>query len=138
MNYVRLKEQLKTDEGFSATPYKDSVGKLTIGYGRNLDDVQLSLKEADYLLETDINKALLDAEKAVDNFYLLDDVRQEVIINMVFNMGLPRFKGFKKTIKLIENNEFEKASKEMLNSKWANQVGRRALKLSTMMKVGKL
>ena len=136
MSYNRLKESIKRHEGFSHTPYKDSVGKTTIGYGRNIQDVGISLDEANILLTNDIKRATIDAENAVNGFDLLDDVRQEVIIDMVFNMGLTRFKGFKKTIKFINEHKFEDAAMEMLDSKWANQVGRRAVKLSQMMSTG--
>ncbi|MCZ6898261.1 MAG: lysozyme, partial [Betaproteobacteria bacterium] len=66
----------------------------------------------------------------------LDEVRTAVIVNMVYNLGLTRFSKFKKTIGFIELNEWEMASVEMLNSKWANQVGSRANELSEMMKTG--
>ena len=132
---ITLKELLIKHEGLRLKPYKDSVGKLTIGVGRNLDDVGLTEQEALYLLHNDINKAIKDA-KVYAWFDPLDDVRKMVVVDMIFNLGLTRFSGFKRTIKHIASRRYKEAAIEMMDSKWARQVGPRAIELSKMMSSG--
>lgn len=127
---------IKKHEGLRLKPYKDTEGKLTIGVGRNLDDVGITAEEADELLLNDIDRCL---KQIADNFPWmsdLDDVRIAVVISMIFNMGLDGFMGFRKTIESIQARDFETASKEMMESKWYTQVGRRAHELSEMMRTG--
>ena len=133
---IELIEALKKDEGLRLFPYKCTAGKLTIGIGRNLEDVGITEDEAVVLLLNDIKKATIDSERIVKNFYNLDQVRQNVIINMIFNLGLTRFSKFKDTLKAIENFNFEKASIEMKDSYWYSQVGSRAVRLCEEMKTG--
>lgn len=131
-----LIKQLERHEGFRGKPYHDSVGKLTIGIGRNLDDVGISRTEAYHLLENDVEKARSELSR-YDWYKGLDRVRQDTVTNMVFNMGLPSFLGFKKTIAAIKEERFADAAKEMLDSKWADQVGYRATELAYQMRTGK-
>lgn len=133
MDLDRLQETLKRHEGLSLKPYTDSVGKLTIGVGRNLDDRGITLDEAEHMLSTDTKISIREAA-ALPFWVLLSPVRQEVIVNMLFNMGLPRFLGFKKMIAALENKDYNAAAFEMLNSRWADQVGYRAEELADMMK----
>lgn len=128
-------EQLKIDEGFSAKPYVDTVNKLTIGYGRNLDDNPLTEEEAEYLLLNDLKKVKRQAEKL--NYYSeLNQARKGVIINMIYNLGINRFLGFKNMNKAISHKNYHLAAIEMLDSKWANQVGQRAIRLAKIMEQG--
>lgn len=136
MNLKRLQSQLSIDEGNKAKPYTDTVGKLTIGVGRNLTDRGLSPDEVNYLLNNDINIATQDAKKLVPGFDKLDDVRQEVLVNMAFNLGLARLSGFKKFLAAVNAGDFSRASVEMLDSVWAKQVGARAIRLSNAMRTG--
>ena len=131
----KLKELLIRHEGLVKKPYKDTVGKLTIGVGRNLDDVGITKDEALYLLDNDIDR-VEDELKKFDWFNELDEVRQVAIIDMCFNLGLSRFLQFKKTIEALKDKDWGKAAEEMLNSKWAKQVGNRAVELSEMIKKG--
>lgn len=137
---ARLRSQLLNDEGLRLHPYLDTVGKWTIGVGRNLDDVGISKVEALYLLENDIDKAIRDLVAAFPWFVELDPVRQTVLVNMAFNMGvgseLRGLRSFKNTLRAIEEGRYEDAAKGMLASKWARQVGRRATRLAEMMKTG--
>ena len=130
-----LIKELTRDEGMRKKPYHCTADKLTIGIGRNLDDVGISEEEAQFLLKNDIKRAVEDAKK----FVWYDDLspaRKRVIINMLFNIGLGRFKQFKKTIQYISVGDYSSAAVEMLDSRWANQVGVRAKRLSKMMKEG--
>jgi len=138
MDYKRLIKTLKRHEGYRKHPYVDSVGVLSVGIGRNLKDVGISELEAETLLMHDIEIATEDAMKIFDDFTEIDSVRQEVIVNMIFNLGAERFSGFRKTIQYIKEKDYENASREMLNSKWAKQVGPRAMELSEMMRSGEI
>lgn len=135
MMKLELIEELKRDEGFRGKPYKDTVGKLTIGYGRNLDDNPLTEQEAEILLINDLEKILYDACKL--NYYSeLTLSRQSVILNMIYNLGINRFMQFKKMNAAISVKNYELAAMEMLDSKWAKQVGDRAVRLSNIMRHG--
>lgn len=125
--------QIKIDEGFSGKPYLDTVGKTTIGYGRNLDDNPLTEEEAEYLLNNDLKKV---REQAVTLCYFseLSESRKSVIINMIFNLGFTRFKKFKKMHNALANRNYALAAIEMLDSKWSRQVGDRAARLSEQIK----
>lgn len=127
------REQIKIDEGFRGKPYLDTIKKTTIGYGRNLDDNPLTREEAGYLLDNDLKKVVKQACKL--GFYKsLTPNRRAVIINMIYNLGLTRFLKFKKMIKALYESNYDVAAKEMLDSKWANQVGERANRLSNQMR----
>ena len=133
----RLTEQLKRHEGFRSKPYLCTAGKLTIGYGRNLDDVGVTESEALELLRQDIARARIDVSLNVEGAKLLDDVRFDVLVNMCFNLGIFKLLQFRKTLRAIQDHDFDKAAEEMLNSVWANQVGRRAIELAEQMRTGK-
>ncbi len=129
---VDIREQLIKHEGLRLKPYKDSLGIYTIGVGRNLDDVGISEDEALYLLDNDI----ANVEEQCSHFAWFSDlslIRKQVIIDMVFNLGLTRFLKFKKTISYLSIGDFKSAAKEMLDSKWKEQVGIRAITLSLML-----
>jgi lysozyme len=135
-----VKTMLVVDEGLRLKPYRDTVGKLTIGVGRNLDDVGISEDEAFYMLENDIQKAIQDATDIFGTsvWLSLDEVRQAVIIDMLFNLGKPRFLTFRKFIQAVKEGDFEKAAKEMFDSRWAKQVKDRAERLAYMMRTGEI
>ena len=126
---------LKRDEGFRSKPYKDTVGKLTIGYGRNLDDVGINKREAEELLRYDVflaNKELL-------KFPWYDDLtscRKRALLNMMYNLGSTRFRKFKKMIKAFKTRNYEIAADEALDSKWAKQVGDRAERIADLIRRG--
>ena len=130
----KLTNELKRDEGLRLKPYYDTMGVLTIGYGRSLEK-GITEAEATYLLSNDIQSAIEDASK-FEWFEGLSPVRKHVILNMIFNLGLGRFKTFKKMIRAIEISYFKRAALELLDSRYANQVGNRALRLSKMLENG--
>ena len=132
----RLKDMLIEHEGLRFKPYHCPAGKLTIGVGRNLEDNGISRDEALMMLENDVLQAFGELAANIDMFTRLSYVRQSVLIDMCFNLGLTKFLRFKKMIAAVEKFDFETAAREMLNSKWAKQVGNRAYKLSEMMKTG--
>lgn len=131
-----VKAQLKVDEGVRLKPYKDTVGKLTIGCGRNLDDVGISYAESDFLLENDIVAAETAARGLFPTFESLSDNRKAVLVNIAFNIGQTRLAKFKKLRKAIAEGDFQLAAVELGNSLWASQVGPRATRLIKLMEVG--
>ena len=130
-----IKAQLVRHEGLKLKPYRCTAGKLTIGIGRNLDDRGISQKEAYAMLERDIldfEQQLLD--EIPDVYNGLDEVRQSVLLNMCFNLGLKGLLQFKNTLNFIADGDWERAANNMLASKWAKQVGMRAIELSELMR----
>ena len=125
-------EQLEFHEGCVLTPYRDSVKVLTIGIGRNLER-GITRDEALFLLSNDIDRSINEIRAKFHWYDLLSDTRKRVIVDMVFNLGIYRFSKFKKTISFIEREEYKEAATEMLDSKWAIQVGERAGRLAKMM-----
>ena len=128
--------QLKLHEGVEKHPYTDTVGKTTIGVGRNLTDRGISDATIEQMLIEDIELVQDELDKHYPDWCKLSEQRQMVLIDMCFNMGLPRLTTFKKFWAALKAARYAEASKEMLNSKWANQVGQRALTLSKMMSEG--
>lgn len=129
--------QLRLHEGERLKPYRCTAGMLTIGVGRNLDDRGITAEESSYLLANDITReerALLNALPWVAQ---LDEVRQRVLLDMAFNMGLGGLLQFKNTLATIKAGDYQRAASMMLDSRWATQVGQRAERLSRMMATGK-
>ena len=131
-----LVDILKKHEGVRLFPYHDTVGKLTIGIGRNLDDSGISMDEAEFLLMNDIHHFQGELRRAYPWFHLLLAARQDAITDLAFNVGLAGFAKFEATIAAIKRADYEGASRHMLASKWATQVGPRATDLATMVKSG--
>jgi lysozyme len=133
------KEQLKIDEGCRLNAYQDTVGVWTIGYGHTegvgKGDKITQAKAEEYLLE-DTLAAARDASTLPVGFDGLNAVRQAVLTNMTFNLGLTRILNFKRFLAAVQIRDFNKAALEMLDSKWAGQVGQRAIRLAKQMKKG--
>lgn len=140
MSNDRFLEQLQRHEGFSNYPYKDSVGKMTIGYGRNLDDCGISKEEASMLLSNDVQVAKDEVAKLLSTLEIPEPHlhRKYVLYNMMFNLGWNRFLNFVKMLKALRQQNYEQAAVEMLDSKWAKQVGYRANELAEQMRTTKI
>jgi lysozyme len=132
----KLTRQLIRHEGVRLFPYQDTVGKWTIGVGRNISDKGLTHDEAMMLLEHDIDECLADC-LTFPWFADLDPVRQRVLIDMRFNLGPTGLRTFRTTLPQIGRGKFALAAANMLRSRWAGQVGQRAIRLSEMMRTGK-
>ena len=135
----KLIEMLKRHEGMKTHAYKCSEGKITVGVGRNIDEqggIGLSEDEIEYLLQNDIERVIVELSSEYEWFSYLDDVRKDVMINIAFNLGITRLRGFKKALAAMESGDYKKASTEFLDSRWAKQVGGRALELSDILAVG--
>lgn len=136
-----LKDMLIRHEGIRLHGYQDSLGLWTIGIGRLIDQRKgggISQDEALYLLKNDIERCVAEARKAFDWFDTLDDVRQDAIVSLIFNMGIAGVKGFSKMLTAIQLKDWETAAFELLNSKWREQVKEtRAKELAGMLRTGK-
>jgi lysozyme len=135
-----LTDQLKRDEGLRLTAYEDSRGILTIGYGHNMiahpADASLTctLEQAECWLTEDIQMAQLNMFEFL--YFEIDEVREGVLTNMCFNMGMGNLIKFKNFLKAVAQEDYTLAAGEMLNSKWALQVGARATRLAKQMEIG--
>lgn len=136
MNKNRLSKQLSLDEGKRKRLYQDSVGKATIGVGRNIEDKGLRDDEIALMLSNDIDEAEAECRANCPWFNQLNDVRQEVLVNMCFNMGWPVLSQFRNTLDAVRRGDYEAAAKGMLASKWASQVKGRAIRLAEEMRTG--
>lgn len=135
MDLKRLYDDLIRHEGLRLKPYRCTAGKLTIGVGRNLDDVGISPAEALMMLKNDVDALMADLELR-EIIAPHNEVRQEVLVNMAFNMGVPRLKGFKKMLAALQRMDYEEAARQALDSKWAKQVGGRAIELAEKLRTG--
>ncbi|MBU9282345.1 lysozyme [Burkholderia multivorans] len=127
--------ELSRDEGRRLKPYVDTVGKTTIGVGRNLTDVGITDAECDLLLSNDIDRTVAWLDRNLPWWRQLDAVRQRVIVNMAFNMG-GSLLTFTNTLAAMKRGDYAAAADGMLASKWATQVGARATRLAAMMRSG--
>ena len=136
MNYDILLEQLKDFEGLELKAYQCTAGKTTIGLGRNLDDYGITEEEAYYLAKNNINELEDEIDRAIPWWRQLDDARQRALINLSYNVGTTTLLKFKKTLQYLEDGSYEEAAKEVLDSRWADQVGRRAIFISNVFLTG--
>ena len=142
--YAELSNQLFRHEGYRRFAYKCTANKLTIGIGRNIDQkggTGISKDEAEYLLRNDIEEKTEKLAQRFPRLNKLDNVRQDVLINMVFNLGPNNQKTLKKTLEEVEKvldnkSEWKKVSEVMLSGAWAKQVKGRAKELANQMKTG--
>ncbi|AQG98597.1 lysozyme [Burkholderia sp. KK1] len=131
-----LKAELTRDEGRRARIYTDTVGKTSGGVGRNLSDVAFSDDEIDLMLTNDIERAELSLDAKLPWWRNLDPIRQRVMLNMCFNMGINGLLTFVNTLAFVKSGNWNAAANGMLASKWATQVGARAQRLAQMMRTG--
>ncbi len=129
--------QLRLHEGERLKPYRCTAGKLTIGIGRNLEDRGITREESAYLLANDIAAEERELLRALPWVATLDEVRQRVLLDMAFNMGIVGLLAFKRTLATVQAGDYQAAATMMLDSRWAKQVGQRAERLSRMMATGK-
>ena len=129
---------IKQHEGFRDKPYRCTAGKLTIGYGRNLDDVGISNREATVLLYNDIIEAT-ESVRVVFSGFKFDEFsenRQAALIDMMFNLGRSRFIKFKKMITAIRYKDWNEAADQAKDSRWFSQVGERGVKIVRLLREG--
>jgi lysozyme len=146
INFSRLETRIMNDEGFEARPYLDTVGVPTIGYGTthilgkpvSMDAQTMTPAIAREVLRSHLYGALVDAQKVVKNFDELDSVRQEVVVNMVFNLGAKGLSKFVRFLAALEAHSYTEASDEMQDSRWYYQTHGRAKRLQWEMQHGQI
>ena len=136
MDHDKLIDQLVLHEGIRLKPYLCTAGFQTLGVGRNLDALGISEEEAFILLGNDIDRCCHSLDQLAEWWRDLDDVRQRVLVDMCFNLGPSRLMRFKKMWAALTEQSWDVAADEMLDSRWADQVGGRARTLSDMMRTG--
>jgi len=134
MSVTNIYEQLERDEAKRNRPYRDSVGKLTIGVGHNLDDKPISDRAVRVILEDDVADARRDLQTALPWVECLSEPRQAALLNMCFNMGVGGLLTFKCALAAIKEGNWDKAAAEILHSKYAEQVGPRAHRVIQQLK----
>ena len=135
MDRTDFERMLIRHEGMLLKPYRDSVGKLTIGVGTNLDD-GITEEEAMWLMRHRVDKHEEELRARFPVYGTLDPVRQFVLLDMAYNMGNPTLAGFRRMWGDLDRGAYDQAAAEMLDSLWAQQVGQRANELAHMMATG--
>lgn len=133
MDVEKLKDQLILHEGLELKSYQCSAGFITLGVGRNVEELGITEDEARYLLDNDILRVTKELDSNLPWWRDLSEVRQRVLVDMVFNLGISRFLNFKNAINAMQEEDWEEAAAQMLDSKWADQVGKRADRLAKAM-----
>jgi len=137
--YEELKEEIKLHEGYRDTVYLDSLSKKTVGFGHLCvedhweDDKQYDKKYLEEIFEKDFNIALNDANKILEG-KPVNHIAREVIIELVFNIGMPRTKKFVKCLAALDKEDYNEAGNQILHSLYARQVPVRAGKLAGKIK----
>ena len=142
MNIEALREQLKIDEDVKYEIYKDHLGYPTFGIGHLIteddpehgepDGTEISEDRVNEIFESDVAKFVSEAKILFPDLDELPDVAQQVIVNMAFNMGRPRLSKFKNFIAGVNDRDWTRAAEEMMDSRWADQVGARATRLRNL------
>lgn len=136
---AELTKQLRRDEDEILHAYPDHLGYLTIGVGRLIDKRKgggITEEESAYLLSNDIDKREAELLRRAPWMANLDQVRFGALLNMAFQMGVDGLLGFKNTLAMVREGDYEGASEGMLNSLWARQTPERAKRISKQMKTG--
>lgn len=133
---AKVVSDLVRDEGYRQYPYRCTAGRLTIGIGRNIDDVGISRTEAEFLLQQDIASSTSDLRTIFTEFGTFPDDIQRVLINMRFQLGFKRFRAFKKMIEAVRNRQWPEMVRQMKDSSWYKQVPDRAKRLILLVEGG--
>lgn len=144
MNIDNLREQLKIDEGVKYEIYLDHLGYPTFGIGHLITEADeehgkpvgtpITEQRVNAVFDSDVETYVSEAKKVFPNLTELPGEAQEVIVNMTFNMGAPRLSKFKKFIAGVNAGDWNTAAVEMMDSRWAKQVGNRAIRLRDRIK----
>lgn len=134
INREAVRDSLRLHEGLRLKPYRCTAGALTIGFGRNLDDKGITKQEAEAMLEDDILDCIVELDRTQPGWRDLPIAARDVLVEMQFNLGANRLAGFRKMWAALRERDYQQAAAEMLDSRWANQVGRRAVTLANKMR----
>ena len=143
MDRARLLEELMLDEGVIHEIYNDHLGYPTFGVGHLITEkdeehgkplgTPISEERVTECLNADVDIVCAELDKNMEWWRGLNDTRQRVMANMCFNLGYPRLSKFKKFLAAVQEEDWETAAVEMMDSKWATQVGDRAVRLREKM-----
>ena len=143
MDRARLLEELMVDEGVIHEIYNDHLGYPTFGVGHLITEkdeehgkplgTPVSEERVTECLNADVDIVCAELDKNMEWWRGLNDTRQRVMANMCFNLGYPRLSKFKKFLAAVQEEDWETAAVEMMDSKWATQVGDRAVRLREKM-----
>ena len=128
---MSLRDRIRKHEGCVTVPYYDSEGIITVGIGRNLQAVPFSQDEIELMFSNDLRRARAGA-KTFECYVDLDPMRQGVLTEMVFQMGVNGVSTFKNFLIAANNHDWATAAEEMLDSKWAKQTPERAKSLAKL------
>ena len=134
MNNERLRETIIRHEGTRLDMYQDTLGIWTVGVGHNIQEKGISQAVMELMLDEDLAEAVSELKRSVSFFSKMPEQVQEALVNLAFNMGIPRLMQFKKTLAYLRDGNFEAAADELLDSRYAEQVGRRADEVADMIR----
>ena len=135
----RIVEDLKRHEGVILRGYFDHLNYMTCVVGRCLEEgvgIGLTMEEAEYLLANDIARVREELTKTFEWFEDLNEPRQEAMINLNFNLGLTKLRGFKMALAAMAENDFDEAADQFMDSRWSGQVGQRAVEVTEQIRTG--
>jgi len=134
MDMDRLRNTITRHEGARLEMYQDSLGIWTIGVGHNIQEKGISDRVMNLMLEEDLEEAISELLRNVSFFTKMPEQVQEALVNLSFNMGIPRLMQFKKTLAYLREGDFTSAADELLDSRYATQVGERAIEIADMIR----
>lgn len=129
---------IKQHEGLVLEPYRCTAGKLTIGYGTNLEDRGISQQEAEYLLQNDLDRIQVELLGALPWLPNLDEFRLAALYDMAYNLGVNGLLGFRRMLAALEAKDYPRAATEAKASQWFTQVGRRSERICYVIEFGRL
>ncbi len=136
MNRDLLTADLERDEGLRLKAYQCTSGKWTIGIGRNVQDLGITKSEAYMLLGGDIDRISAELDKALPWWRSLSEPRQRALANLTFNLGIARLLGFPKMLAALKSGDYAEAARQLLDSRYAQQVGSRAHRVAALIEKG--
>lgn len=141
MNEVAVKGWIKKHEEYQDKVYINSQGVPVCGWGHALlEDTVIPLEVGQIFFQLDFSQARRDLKTIFDIYELpnIGPTRKAVLLHMLFNIGLEKVREFDKMLTALREEDFERATDEMLNSRWAEQVGERAVEMAGMMRTGRI
>ena len=136
MHMTDLEREVASDEGFMPIPYRCTSGKLSIGYGTNIQD-GITREEALLLMRHRLGRVVAVLESRLPFWFKLTDDRRRVLANMGYQLGVAGLMGFRQMLAALERGDYEAAAREMLDSKWAKRdTPERAKRLAERMRRG--
>ena len=134
MDMVAVRNRLMEHEGIELKPYRCTSDKLTIGVGRNIEDRGISMETAMQMLDEDIDIVMDELQKAVPGWEDMPSNFREALVDLAFNMGVPRLMQFKKMLASLAAGDGDNGAVELLDSRYANQVGKRAHNIAALLR----